>query len=59
MPEACSFIKKETLAQVFPREFSEIYKDTFYYRTFLVAASGVVINFAILEPYSNKTAGLF
>ena len=57
--EACNFIKKETLAQLFFCEFCEIYKNTFYYRTPLVAASGVVINFAILEPFSNKVAGLF
>ena len=58
-PEACNFIKKETMAQVFSCEFFEIYKNTFYYRTPLVAASGVLINFAILEPFSNKVAGLF
>ena len=49
----------ETLAQVFSCEFCEIYKNTFYYRTPLVAASGVLINLAILEPFSNKVAGLF
>ena len=38
-PEACNFIKKETLAQVFFREFSEISKNTFSYKTPLVAAS--------------------
>ena len=58
-PEACNFIKKETLTQVFSCEFYEIYKNTFYYRTPLVAASGALINFAILEPFSNKVAGLF
>ena len=58
-PEACNFIKKETLAQLFSCEFCEIYKNTFYYRTPLVAASGVLINFALLEPFSNKVAGLF
>ena len=58
-PGACNFIKKETLAQVFSCEFCKIYKNTFYYRTPLVAASGVLINFAILEPFSNKVAGLF
>ena len=57
--EACNFIKEETLAQVFSCEFCKIYKNTFYYRTPLVAASGVLINFAILEPFSNKVAGLF
>ena len=58
-PEACNFIKKEALAQVFSCEFCEIYKNTFYYGTPLVAASGVLINLAILEPFSNKVAGLF
>ena len=34
-PEACNFIKKETVAQVFSCEFCEIYKNTFYYREHL------------------------
>ena len=34
-----NFIKKETLAQVFSCEFCEISKNTFFYRTPLVAAS--------------------
>ena len=38
-PQACNFIKKETLAQVFSCEFFEISKNTFSYRTPLVAAS--------------------
>ena len=33
LPEAANFIKKETLAQVFSREFCEISKNTFFYRT--------------------------
>ena len=37
--EACYFIEKETLAQVFSCEFSEISKNTFSYRTPPVAAS--------------------
>ena len=57
--EACNFIKKEALTQVFSCEFCEIYKNTFYYRTPLVAASVVLINFAILGPFSNKVRGLF
>ena len=57
--DAGNFIKKETLAQVFSWEFCEIYKNNFYYRTPLLAASGVLLNFAILEPFSNKVAGLF
>ena len=35
----CNFIKKETLAQMFSCEFCEISKNTFFYRTRLVAAS--------------------
>ena len=40
LAQACNFIKKETLAQVFSRKFCEISKNTFSYRTALVAASG-------------------
>ena len=36
---SCNFIKNETLAQVLSCEFCEIYKNTFFYRTPLVAAS--------------------
>ena len=32
-PEACNFIKKETVAQVFSCEFCESFKNTFSYRT--------------------------
>ena len=39
MPEACNFIKKEALAQVFSCEFCEISGNTFLDRTPLVAAS--------------------
>ena len=35
---ACYFIKKETPAQVFSRNFCKISKNTFSYRTPLVAA---------------------
>ena len=38
-PQACNFIKKETLVQVFSCEFYEISKNTFFHRTPLVAAS--------------------
>ena len=38
-PLACNFIKKEALAQVFPCEFCEISKNTFFNKTALVAAS--------------------
>ena len=29
-PQACNFIKKETLAQAFSCEFRKIYKNTFF-----------------------------
>ena len=35
----CNFIKKETSAQVFLFEFCKIFKNTYFYRTPLVAAS--------------------
>ena len=38
-PFSCNFIKKETLGQVFSCEFCDISKNTFFYRTSLVAAS--------------------
>ena len=38
MPEAHNFIKKETQAQVFAYEFCEIFKNTFFHRTPIVAA---------------------
>ena len=38
-PETWNFIKKETLAQVFSSEFCKVFKNTFFYRTLLVAAS--------------------
>ena len=37
--QACNFIKKETLTQVFSCEFCKISQNTFLYRTPLVAAS--------------------
>ena len=37
--QACNFIKEETLAQMFSYEFCKIFKNTFSYRTPLVAAS--------------------
>ena len=38
-PEACSFIEKDSLAQMFFCEFCEISKNTFFYRTPPVTAS--------------------
>ena len=39
--QACNFIKKESLAQMFSCEFCEISKNTFFYRTPPVAASKI------------------
>ena len=36
---SATLIKKQTLAQVFSCEFCEIFENTFFYRTPLVAAS--------------------
>ena len=41
--QACNFIKKETLALVFSCEFCEISKNTYFYSTPPVAASGFLI----------------
>ena len=47
---ACNFIKKETLAQVFSCEFCEISKNTFFYKTPLVAASNAQEDNWIMLP---------
>ena len=39
-PEACNFIKKETLAQVFPCELCEISKITFFTELWATASVG-------------------
>ena len=41
MPDACSFIKKETLAQVFSCEFCEISRNTFFTEHLRTTASCV------------------
>ena len=52
-PEACSFIKKETLAQVHSCEFCEIFRNTFFHRTPLVAASDLSHILCWLSWYYN------
>ena len=57
LSQACNFIKKETLAQVFFCEFCEISENTFSYKTPPVAASEVNV-----RPYLiniSKTRGGF
>ena len=55
-PEACNFIKKETLAQVFSCEFCEFSKSTFSSRITLVVASwiSVTIDLSPVFPVSLK-----
>ena len=45
-PQACEYVKKETLAQVFSCEIFVVYKSTFFHRTPLAAAS-VKYNFML------------
>ena len=45
--QACNFIKKETLTQVFSCEFFEIFINTYFYRTPLGAVSGVACFFVV------------
>ena len=47
--EACNFIEKETLEEVFSRKFCEISKNTFSYRTPPVAASENILIFMHLR----------
>ena len=48
-PEACNFINKETLAQVFSRELCKIFENIFFYKTPSMAASGYT-HFALMFP---------
>ena len=40
--EACNFIKKEALAQVFSCEFCEIFKNTFFTEHLRMTACGIL-----------------
>ena len=53
---ACNFIKKETLALMFFCEFCEIFKNTFFYRTPLVAASDVNSSMHLLTVRQNPVS---
>ena len=58
--QACNFIKKYTLAQVFSCEFCEIFKNTFFYGTPPAAASDFIavvpfFNFAQVYPCMLNT----
>ena len=45
---ACNFIKNKTPPQVFSCEFSEVFKNTFFDRTPLVAASLISFDFSLV-----------
>ena len=60
VPLACNFIKKETLAQVFSCEYSEICKNIFFNRTSSVPAcffKDIVVHSVtktvVIEQFSN------
>ena len=50
--QACNFIKKETLAQVFSCQFCENFKNTFFCRTPPVAASEILTTHKMEVPVS-------
>ena len=50
-PEACKFIKKETPTQVLSFEFCEVFKNTFFCKTPLVAASVAFISGDFINNY--------
>ena len=47
MPEACNFIKKETLPQVFSCEFCKSSKNTFFTEHLWATASVFLINSSV------------
>ena len=53
-PEACNFIKKETLAQVFSCEFCEISKNTSYKIPPVIASENVIVllSFFFLKEFA-------
>ena len=46
--QACNFIKKETLAQVFSCEFCEIFKNTFFTEHLWTTASIIIWIFTVI-----------
>ena len=55
-PEACNFIKKETLTKVFSCEFCEIFKNTFFTEHLRTTASALS---AKCGKFSGKASGCF
>ena len=53
--EAGNFIKKETLTQMFSCEFCETFKNIYFYKTHLVAASCYIRSVAHLHDHDHYT----
>ena len=56
--EACKLIKKEILAQVFPCEFCEIFKNTYFEEHLRTAASVCYVSRASPELDTSKVLKL-
>ena len=54
MPQACNVINRMTLAQVISCEFYKIFKNTFFHRTSLMAASLYFISTFLVTHVSNN-----
>ena len=50
LPEACNFIKKESLAQVFFCEFCKIFKNTSFTEHLRTTASGDIFFLSRVTP---------
>ena len=50
--KACNFIKKGSLAQVFSCKFCKMFKNSYFYRTSLVATFGFSISLICQKPLS-------
>ena len=58
--QACNFIKKETLAQVFSCEFWNISKNTFFTEHIRTTASGESFKIIIIQsPYFHRSKNLY
>ena len=57
-PEACNFIQKESLAQVFSSDFCEIFKKTVFYRTTMVAVSVSALFYLLLITNTKNKISL-
>ena len=58
---ACNFFKKETLAQVFPCEFCEISKNTFFTEHLWTTASVImlILAFSTFQRYKQDLGTFF